>query len=254
MEAPHQALPAESYDAQWSRLGDYIRFNPGARHRRRLMRALLRGKTFQTVLDAGCGLGEGLMELRRAFPGITRLVGVDFAEDTVRKNRAAMPRFEFEVLDIQRNILNQRFDLVVCSEVIEHLEDRRAAFANLTHMVAPGGYLLVMCPTGKLFATERHFGHVSHPDADELQRLAKDCGLMEERLIQWGFPVYQFLKEVTNVSPEWSIRNFAAGRYGLFKRALNHALYAASFVSFPFRGKGCQLFALFRKPVEDSGL
>jgi SAM-dependent methyltransferase len=38
------------------------------------------------------------------------------------------------------------FDLAVCLDVIEHLEDDRAALRELRRVVAPGGSLLVTVP------------------------------------------------------------------------------------------------------------
>lgn len=55
-----------------------------------------------------------------------------------------------------------QFDLIVCSEAIEHLRDREQARKNMT---------------GRVYDTERHFGHVSHPTVDELVSLGSANGL-----------------------------------------------------------------------------
>ncbi len=242
-----QALDPASYDRQWAQLDDYARFHPGARHRRRLLLAALRGIAFRNALDVGCGPGEGLLALQRAFP-TARLCGADFASETIAANRSRMPGIRFELLDVAKASLAEQFELVVCSEVLEHLQDRAVAFRHLAQMVAPGGHLLVTCPTGKLFPTEAHFGHVSHPTAGELRACARDNGLRVQSLIEWGFPTYRVLKEATNLNPNWSLRNFAAGRYSAWKRALCLGLYLACFIDLPVAGAGSQLVVLMRKP------
>jgi SAM-dependent methyltransferase len=39
-----------------------------------------------------------------------------------------------------------KFDLILCTEVLEHVADWHAAWSNLAHLLAPGGKLIVTCP------------------------------------------------------------------------------------------------------------
>src|SRR6185437_2806662 len=43
--------------------------------------------------------------------------------------------------------LRNEFDVVICSDVMEHIPDDKAAFLNLTQALKPGGYLLVTSPS-----------------------------------------------------------------------------------------------------------
>lgn len=245
------ALTAADYDALWRALGDFIRLNPGARHRRRLTLRMLRGVEFDSVLDVGCGSGELLLHLHRARGGRGRWAGADLARETLETNRCAMPWAEFVEFDLVAGPLpdafDSAFDLVLCCEVLEHLDDRARAFEHLAATVRPGGTLLVSCPTGRVFETERRFGHVSHPDARELEALGSACGLETERAANWGWPLYRALKWAANVDTDWSMRNFGSGSYSRTGRWLNHLLYVANFLNLDSRA-GCQLFHLYRKP------
>lgn len=241
------ALSRADYEAQWRALGDFIRLNPGARHRRRLTLRMLDGIAADSVLDAGCGPGELLLSLRGARGGIGRFVGADMATETLARNRRAMPWAEFVELDLVAGPLPEAFDLVLCCEVLEHVSERARAFANLAAMVRPGGALLVSCPTGVVYETERRFGHVSHPDADELEALGRACGLETLRSLDWGWPFYRALKWATNLDPDWSVRHFGSGSYSAPGRWLNHLLYAVNFLNIGSKS-GCQLFRLYRKP------
>ena len=55
---PMSELTPSQYDQMWSQLGDFIRYNPGARHRRRLVWNVLNELQFETFADIGCGRGE----------------------------------------------------------------------------------------------------------------------------------------------------------------------------------------------------
>src|SRR5579863_6405475 len=156
------------YQAFWEETPDFTRYNPGARHRRRLITDCLGSERFVSALDVGCGQGELLSLLRGGHPEASALAGVDLSPDQVVRNQARWPDIEFFALDVQKEALDRTFDHVVCSEVIEHLDDQRGAVANLARMVRAGGRLLITCPTGSMYATERHFGHVRHPEAEEL--------------------------------------------------------------------------------------
>ena len=235
------------YDEQWKQLDDFIRYNPGARHRRRLLVNMLRGLSFTSVLDVGCGPGEVLLTLQRAFPGPLRLHGADFTPELIQRNKQRFPEMTFSILNIEQAALPDTFDLVVCSEVVEHLHDRRSAIKHLAAMVASGGHLAITCPSGKVYATEIEFGHVSHPTTMELQDAAGQSGLRLVKSRMWGWPTYKLLKELTNIRPEWAMRQFGNGRYGPWKLFVNHALYWANFVNLPSSALGCQQFLLFQK-------
>lgn len=241
-----RAMSAAAYDEQWRELDDFIRYNPGARHRRRQVLRMIASLPFRSYVEIGCGPAEFLMLLSEQRRDC-ELWGADLSGEVVERNREKLPTITFEQLDIQEDRLDRTFDLVACQEVVEHLNDRTKAFENLAAMVAPGGHLLVTCPTGTLFETERHFGHTTHPDVREIERHARAQGLEVVHMYNWGFPLYRLMKVATNVNAAWALKNFAEGEYSWAKKRLNDALYLANFanVRSPW---GCQLFALLRKP------
>lgn len=233
------------YQGFWEDTPDFVRYNPGARHRRRAILQALGEEPFESVLDVGCGSGELLSLIERHHPRARGLAGADLSPDQVERNRKRLPRAEFFALDIQRAALERTFDLVVCSEVIEHLDDQRAAVAHLARMVRPGGRLLITCPTGTMYATEKHFGHVRHPSAEELSRWARDAGLEVGSIWNWGWPTYRLLKWATNVDADWALKNFASGAYSLGAKLVSGGLYWLNFLNRRDDRRGCQLVAVF---------
>lgn len=245
---------AATYDSLWSELTPFTRYNPGTRHRRRWlfaqMDALERAGAMRSVVDVGCGNAELLRLAQSRYPRVERWAGLDVSSETVKRNAARFPGVEFIAADLQRERVERTFDVVLCTEVIEHLDDRRAAFTQLAAMVRPGGTLLVTCPAGRVYATEKYFGHTTHPSEVELRELAAHSGLRVSSLTNWGFPLYRAMKWATNVSPEWSLRNFAAATYGISQIAVSHALYVANFANARDTPWGCQLFAALSRPHE----
>ncbi len=236
------------HDEFWASCTDFSRYNPGARHRRRLILEALEGLPGESLLDVGCGDGQLLLWLEPKLSKVRSYTGADLSPVTVEENAKRLPRMSFHALDIQKEHLPSTHDLLICTEVIEHLDDRKAAFANLAAMMNPGGHLVVTCPTGHVYETERHFGHTSHPSVEEVRSLASGAGLTTLDIANWGFPLYRAMKWATNVNAEWAIKNFATGDYSPAQKAVSLGLWAANFVNKKDSSQGCQLVAVLRKP------
>ncbi|MDX2054534.1 MAG: class I SAM-dependent methyltransferase [Polyangiaceae bacterium] len=235
------------YEQFWQDCPDFVRFNPGARHRRRIVREWLAGLPGGTLCDVGCGNGELLVSLIGELGGVSEFFGVDLSPTTIVNNRERLPMVAFDVLNIEEQALPRAFDIIVCSEVLEHLDDRDRAFKHLASMLTPNGHLLVTTPTGKVHATERHFGHTVHPTLPELESLGAANGLRRVRAINWGFPLYRALKWATNLDSERALKAFASGRYGALQKNISNALFFANYANARDSSRGCQLFVLFRK-------
>ena len=77
----------------------------------------------QSVIDLGCGTGIFLSELKKQ--GIEHVLGVD--GKWIKKKRLLIPQFEFFPADLTKTIpMNKHFDLAICLETAEHLEERYA--------------------------------------------------------------------------------------------------------------------------------
>ena len=87
-----------------------------------------------SLVDVGCGEGHWLDWLRRHRGGLGDLVGVEVAANRVEAARARYPALEIEAGDVFDMDLEGRFEVVTCLEVIEHLEDWRAAVDRLVEI------------------------------------------------------------------------------------------------------------------------
>jgi SAM-dependent methyltransferase len=98
------------------------------------------------VLDAGCGVGYGAELIARA--GASRVVGIDLAPEAIAAASERVGEMaDFQVGDLQDMPFDEgSFDLVVCFEVLEHLEDPEPAITALKDVLREGGLLIVSSP------------------------------------------------------------------------------------------------------------
>jgi 2-polyprenyl-3-methyl-5-hydroxy-6-metoxy-1,4-benzoquinol methylase len=102
----------------------------------------------RTICDLGCGTGWLSAELAK-FGEVT---GVDLSPEGIELARKRWPGIAFEAANILEWRPAARFDLVVSSEVLEHIEDKRAFAATVEAILKPGGHLILTTPNRKLKA------------------------------------------------------------------------------------------------------
>lgn len=174
-------------------------FNIHSRCRYLLHRlAAMKGREL-SLLDVGCGAGITLRHLATAAPGkIGRYVGVDrLAERLTARYRGVKDiDVAFHNVDLDDDWDIGRFDVVWCSEVIEHLVDDAGQIAKMKRAARPGGMVLITTPcldfvqhVGALFppilktSAIQDGGHVRHGyRIEDIRRLAAEAGLEVESI------------------------------------------------------------------------
>lgn len=97
----------------------------------RLVLARVRDSGAATALEVGCGEGFVLGYLRTRLDGV-RLEGIDLDDEAVAYARRLVPGVPVRVGDARRlPYPDGAFDLVLCLEVLEHLEDPAAALREI---------------------------------------------------------------------------------------------------------------------------
>lgn len=97
----------------------------------------------EKVLDAGCGEGFVIERLKKDLPA--QFMGLDIEKDALNIAKGKNPQVDFKqasVYDIPFE--DKSFDLVILSEVLEHLEDPTKALYEVARVA--GKYVLVSVP------------------------------------------------------------------------------------------------------------
>ena len=231
--------PVVDYDAGWTRWGDMIKYSPAPFHRRRMILELARTIDFHSVLDVGCGPGELLRTFRTEYPSAT-LTGVDLSGGVVASNRQTMSDVEFHAADISSAPLPGQWDLIVCSEVIEHILDYPAAVRHLRQMCRK--HIIITVPTGRIFPIDRSMGHHQHFAPADMATLLEACRFRPVVLWRWGFPWHTLYKYLINVSPSTSLSRFGGSEYSASEKLVARALTALFYLN--SRRRGSQLVVL----------
>jgi 2-polyprenyl-3-methyl-5-hydroxy-6-metoxy-1,4-benzoquinol methylase len=97
------------------------------------------------VLDVGCGAGPGLRYF--AARG-AEAVGVDLGHYPLVETQRLAPAARLAQGDVGRNLpfADKRFDLLLLSELIEHIEDERPLLAECYRVLRQGGALVITTP------------------------------------------------------------------------------------------------------------
>ena len=107
-----------------------------------------------TMLDLGCGEGRHIFGVMEKFPDL-KCIGLDPHIESLDKAFEGL-KFLESISNTKTNFLSgsayslpfsdDSFDLVVCSEVLEHLHDYKDAIKEINRVLKPGGQFLASVP------------------------------------------------------------------------------------------------------------
>ncbi len=127
---------------------------------RRRLRAELATRPNAVIFDAGCGFGQYDRFLLAGFPSVT-IHAVDVKQDYLEACRhyyaadIASGRITFAEADLTKDTFAAEYDLVLCVDVLEHIEEDVLVMATLRKALKPGGVMIMHSPS-----------HLAEDDAD----------------------------------------------------------------------------------------
>ncbi len=178
-------------------------------------------------LDIGCGGGILSEKLRRLGANVT---GIDASKSSIdiAKEHAKKSRLEInykcittsELLKIKKGL--NKYDLVIASEVIEHVHDRRIFLSDISNLCRSGGLVifttinnsLLGILLGKYFAED--ILKILPPGTHEVEKLISPENLAIEAE-QHGI----ILDSFTGFTPTFRLKNIINKEFGNFKLSSN---------------------------------
>jgi 2-polyprenyl-3-methyl-5-hydroxy-6-metoxy-1,4-benzoquinol methylase len=105
------------------------------------------GKKGAKVIDIGCGNGNISLALGSLGYDV---YGVDIDANSIANARQknTFKQVKFDVLDVSLLQLGEKFDVVVCSEVLEHLEQPDKMVATIAGILDTNGLFVATVPNG----------------------------------------------------------------------------------------------------------
>ena len=98
-----------------------------------------------SVLDIGCGTGSLSVVMSRLGHDVT---GIDFSPEMIARARAkvlaATQQIEFHVMDAAHPVLKQKFDVMLCKNLLWALPEPKLVLERWTKMLTPNGRLVMI--------------------------------------------------------------------------------------------------------------
>lgn len=119
----------------------------GTKKRLKFIAKLVQQSNPKRVLDVGCGVGNVSIPLAKVFPQVEFLgIDADKASIEFASTQSNAANLEFHHQGALRD--DEKFDLIIASEVIEHVEDPERFLLGLKKRLTRGGKMILTLPNG----------------------------------------------------------------------------------------------------------
>jgi len=201
------------------------------------------------VLDIGCGVGSISLYLAHKNHQVT---GLDIATQAISsanqaKSKLGIKNAKFMVQDINQIKLLNKYDLIILSEVIEHVADDKQLIHQIYKCLNKDGRLIITTPSinaplfklGLLKDFDQKVGHLRRYSKNSLTKLIANSGfkivVLEKHegilrnflftLLSWTWPMkaiqkFKLLGDSVTVLDNLSLKLFGESNYFILVKKL----------------------------------
>lgn len=171
---------------QYAQIASFERHNWWYRSRRDLLDRIISSqtRTFDSMLDAGCGVGSHCAVLLKHSRNV---YGLDSSREAIDfcSKRGYTELFHSTITDM---CLGKKFDLIVCMDVLEHVHDDRRAACILKEHLSEDGILVISVPAHMYLWNDNDVfsHHVRRYELKDLKELVRSSGLAAVKMGYWN--------------------------------------------------------------------
>ncbi len=139
------------------------------------------------ILDVGCASGWFITQISKEFPR-AKYFGVDIYEQGIIHAKKLYKKIEFKVADAHKiPFKDMTFDLVLCTEVLEHVDNPEKVLLEIKRVLRPNGKAIIELDSGSIiFSVVWHiwgkFGgkvwtdaHIHSFSVQKLEQIILEC-------------------------------------------------------------------------------
>jgi ubiquinone/menaquinone biosynthesis C-methylase UbiE len=235
---------SKSYDELWNKEWKVsTEVGPSFKTRSRIIKSLIKkySNKSKSILDCGCGNGDFLKALEMEGYKVS---GSDFSSESVHITKSKIKGNVFQ-MDLTKKIPKKKYDLIICSEVLEHIKSEDVAVSNINKLLNPNGFLIVSSPFLKKYWSrhDEFAGHFRRYEPGELENLLKKNNFKIIKSFGWGNLFSKiFFRILTTQEPKKILTN----KNLLFKRIISQILYYLFYIDDLFISKksGIRIYAV----------
>jgi len=162
----------------------------------------------KTILDVGCASGWFISNISKKFPK-SKCFGIDIYDKGIKFANKIYPKIEFKVADAHKIPYKKNtFDLVICTEVLEHLDSPKSAILEIKRVLKKDGLAIIELDSGNLlfsivwYIWRKFWGkvwngsHLHSFNVAKLEQMILSCGfkILKRQRFNFGMAMVFLIK------------------------------------------------------------
>ena len=195
-------INSDDWEAHWENFSSATDYEPARQWRRKLIVVFLNLNGNERILDIGAGKGDLIAYLKTISNkfsfGATEFssTGLEMIKSVNQGVICGQVNLEEPISPLltEQLLSGDGWDVVVCSEVLEHLDNPTEALRTIKQLTTSACKIVITVPAGPIAFVDRAFGHRRHYTKKDLRELLEGEGLVIERLESSGFPFFNLYR------------------------------------------------------------
>lgn len=143
---------------------------------------LIKKHNYKTVLDVSCADGYGSEKMAKHAG---KVYGYDISEENIKKARKKnLANAIFDILDLEEEKINGKFDFIVSFETLEHINNAKEVIRNFYEILNRNGQIIISVPNERFEPTDKEGNpknkyHKVLFTKDKILNMVKNAGFKE---------------------------------------------------------------------------